>query len=56
MRHPRIEETAEPFDEAEHFELALAGSRDGAVDGGVECRRVAAGGENPDPLHVWTLR
>jgi hypothetical protein len=51
-----IEEAVEALDEADDFDLELVGAFDGAVDGGVEGRRVAAGGQDPDALHARSSR
>ena len=47
-----IEEAIEPFDEADDLDAQRAGADDGAMDGGVERGRVAAGGEDGDASHV----
>ena len=51
VRHARVEEAVEALDEAEDFDPQLVGAHDGAVNGGVERRRVAAGGQNADAFH-----
>ena len=37
---------------AKNLDLQLIGPHNGAMDGGVQRGRVAAGGENADPFHV----
>ena len=51
VRHARVEEAVEALDEPEDFDPELVGAHDGAVDGGVERGRVAAGGEDADAFH-----
>jgi hypothetical protein len=51
VRHARIEQAVETFDEADDLDLELVGARDHAVDRGVERGRVAAGGEDSDAFH-----
>ena len=49
--HPRIEQAAEPLDEADHLDFALVGAHDRAVHRRVQSRRVAAGGQQTNTLH-----
>ena len=51
MGHPRVEEATEPLDETKDLDPALVGSDDGAVNGGVQGRCVAVGGQDADPFH-----
>ena len=61
MRDARVEEAVEALDESVDFDLQLIRPLDGAVNGCVQRRRVASGGENTDTLHrlhpegVWSL-
>ena len=61
VRDARVEEAVEALDESVDFDLQLIRARDGPVDGRVQRRRVAAGGENSDTFHrlhperVWSL-
>ena len=45
VRHTWIKEAVEAFDEADNFNPELVAANDRALDGGVERRRIAAGGE-----------
>ena len=51
VRHARVEQAVEALDEAEDFDPQLVGAHDGAVNGGVERGRVAAGRQNADAFH-----
>ena len=55
VRHARVEQAVEALDEAEHLDPQLVGADDGAVDRGVQGRRVAAGGQDSDAFHEWFL-
>ena len=51
VRHARVEQAVEALDEPVDLDPQLVGADDGAVDGGVERRRVAAGGQDADAFH-----
>ena len=51
VRHARVEQAIEALDEPVDLDLQLVGAHDRAVNGGVERRRVATGGENADAFH-----
>ena len=51
VRHARIEQAVEALDQPVDFNLELVGADDGAVDGGVQRRRVAAGRQDADAFH-----
>ena len=51
VRHAGVEQAAEALDEAEHLDAALVGPGDGAVNGGVQGRGIAAGGQDADAFH-----
>ena len=51
VRHPRIEQAAEPLDESDRFHPAFTGPLHGAVNGGIQRGRIAPGCEDPDPFH-----
>src|SRR5205823_14883577 len=57
VRHARIEQAVEAFDESVDFNAELVGADDGAVDGGVERGRVSSGRQNADAFHgsCWSL-
>jgi hypothetical protein len=46
MRHARIEKPAESFHDTDDFDLTRIGLNDGALDRRVQCRCVAASGQN----------
>ena len=52
IRHARVKEAAETFDKAKHFDLALVGPHHRPMDGRIQSRRIAPGGENSDPLYA----
>ena len=52
VRDARVEQAVEAFDEADRSRLRSWLARDdGAVNGGVQRRRIAAGGQNADAFH-----
>src|SRR6185436_18952125 len=51
MRDAGVEEAVEALDQAQDLDLQFARANDGAVNGGVERRRIPAGGENGNALH-----
>ncbi len=51
MRHARVEQAVEPLDQADDFDLELVGADHGAMNGGVQSRRIAAGGQDADAFH-----
>ena len=51
VRHARVEQAIEALDQSVDFNPKLVGAHDGAVDGGVERRRVTPGGQDADAFH-----
>ena len=51
MRHARVEETVEAFDQADNFDVELICARDRSSDRGVQGRGVTAGGEDANAFH-----
>src|SRR5262249_15899349 len=51
VRNTRIEEAAEPLDEAEHFDAPFAGAEYGSVNRGVERGSIAPGCQDADAFH-----
>ena len=49
--HARVQQAVEALDHAVDFDLQLIGPSHGAVDRGVQGRRVSAGGQNGDAFH-----
>src|SRR5215470_4542968 len=58
MRHARIKEAIESFDETVEFDRQLVGAHNRAVKGRVECGSIASSGENANSFHstLYILR
>ena len=51
VRHARVEQAVEPLDQPVDLDPQLVGADDRAVNGGVQRRRVAPGGQDADAFH-----
>ena len=51
VRHPGVEEAVEALDEPIDLDLQLIGAHDGAVNRGVQRRRVASRRQDADSFH-----